>query len=75
MINIRIARENRLGKWFLVRFSSGLGTCGRINFLRSAGFSKFIIWFVRRKYKKIKIGTPVSKIIPKITGLDMYTMR
>lgn len=51
------------------------GVCGRFIFLCPAGFSKFIIWFVRRKYKKIKIGIPINKRIPKITGLDMYTMR
>lgn len=51
------------------------GDCGRSKFFCPPGFSEFIIWFVRRKYKKIKIGIPISKRIPKITGLDMYTMR
>mgnify|MGYP002871752325 CR=1 FL=1 len=56
-------------------FLEGWGVCGGFNFFCPAGFSKFIIWFVRRKYKKIKVGIPINKRIPKITGLDMYTMR
>lgn len=56
-------------------FLEGWGGCGRFNFLCPVGFSELMIWFVRRKYKKIKIGIPVNKRIPKITGLDIYTMR
>lgn len=63
-----------LGFFWLVD-NLGLGTCWRFNFLCPAGFSEFIIWFVRRKYKKIKIGIPINKRIPKITGLDMYIIR